>query len=406
MITDQKDLRGGYPLWLKASGTSVRTRHALKRETCDVAIVGGGISGALTALALVNSGFDVVVIDRRNPGSGSTAASTAMIQFELDTPLSELSDKIGAKKATRAYQRSLKAVNNLKSLIQANGIEAAWRDRAALYLAGNEMGWRGLRDEAKLRQKSGLPSRFIDAASLNRTYDINRTGAILSSGAAELNPAQLTAGALRAAQRKGARIYADCEVTSLEADRDGVELTTDSGGTISCRKAVMATGYETLKSLPKGLFDITSSWAIATQPLADKDFWPTRCLIWEAADPYLYLRATDDNRILAGGEDSGLTDPQRRDAAIEAKSAKLLKAVNRLLPGRDMRIDYAWAGAFATSRTGLPIIGEVEELPNCFAILGCGGNGITFSMAASELATAWAHGKKDPDADLFERAGE
>jgi choline dehydrogenase-like flavoprotein len=59
----------------------------LAAERCDVAVVGGGVSGALTALALSKAGFDVVVVDRRTPGKGSTLASTAMIQFEIDTPL-------------------------------------------------------------------------------------------------------------------------------------------------------------------------------------------------------------------------------------------------------------------------------------------------------------------------------
>lgn len=407
MITRHKDLRGGYPLWAQATGASVRVRRVLRSETCDVAVVGGGVSGALTALALVDAGLDVVVVDRRMPGSGSTAASTAMIQFELDTPLTELIEKIGRQRAVRAYRRSLQAVKHLHALIDKHDIDAQWVDRDALYLAGNEMGWRGLAREAAVRKRAGLPSAFLTGAELRDRFDIDRTGAILSKGAAELNPAQLTAGALRAAQAEGgARIYAGCEVTNIVASDDGILLTAGAHATIKARKVVLATGYETVAGLPSRLFDITSSWAIATDPIANDQFWPTKCLIWEAADPYLYMRATADNRILAGGEDSGLTDPDRRDAAIAAKSAKLLKAIETLLPGRSLKIAYAWAGAFATSPTGLPIISELDEMPGCLAILGCGGNGITFSMIASEIAAKWAKGRTDKDADLFERAGK
>lgn len=406
MITRKKDLRGGYPLWAKAAGASVRVRRVLKSETCDVAVVGGGVSGALTALALADAGLDVVVVDRRMPGSGSTAASTAMIQFELDTPLSELIEKIGKAKAVRAYRRSLQAVRRLKSLIHTHNIDADWTDREALYLAGDEMGRRALQREANLRKSAGLPSVYLDNVALRETFAIERTGAILSKGAAELNPAQLTAGALRVAQAKGARIYGECEVTKIEQVNGGLELAVGERGTIAAKKAVLATGYETVTGLPAHLFDITSSWAIATEPIEADQFWPTKCLIWEASDPYLYLRATADNRILAGGEDSGLTDPERRDGAIATKSVKLLKAIETLLPGRSLKTAYAWAGAFATSPTGLPIICELDEMPGCLAILGCGGNGITFSMIASEIASKWAKGKTDKDADLFERAGK
>lgn len=407
MITRKKDLRGGYPLWTKATGSSVRVRRALQSERCDVAVVGGGVSGALTALALVDAGLDVIIVDRRLPGSGSTAASTAMIQFELDTPLTDLIEKIGRAKAVRAYQRSLLSVKHLKALIAKHDIAAEWVDRDALYLAGNQLGWRGLQEETKQRIAAGLPSKFLDSQALRAQFGIDRTGAILSSGAAEVNPARLTAGALRAAQAEGAaRIYGDCEVTKIAQGKKGIELSLGSHAKITAQKVVLATGYETVDGLPANLFDITSSWAIATEPIADEEFWPTRCLIWEASDPYLYMRATADNRILAGGEDSGLTDPDRRDAAIAAKSAKLLKAVETLLPGRSFKVAYAWAGAFATSPTGLPIIQELDEMPGCLAILGCGGNGITFSMIASEIAAKWAKGKADKDADLFERAGK
>lgn len=406
MITNQKDLRGGNPLWIKSPHSTVRARTTLSQEQCDVVVVGAGVSGALTALMLTEKGFDVVVVDRRKPTTGSTAASTAMIQFELDTPITELSEKIGAKNARRAYQRSLRAVEDLKDFITRHKIKAEWRDRDALYLAGNEMGFRALQSEAKERQKAKLPSTYIDREQLLKTYGIDRTGAIVSQGAAELNPTQLTAGALRAAQRAGCRIYQDHEVTKVDSDTAGVCLTTSHGGTIHAKRVVFATGYETVKGLPTGKFDITSSWAIATKPQAPEKLWPTRCLIWEASDPYLYMRTTADHRILIGGEDSGLTDPERRDAAIPAKSEKLLRAAKALLPNLKLEVAHAWAGAFAVSPTGLPIITELDGRKNQFAILGCGGNGITFSMIAAQLASAWAQDKRDPDMDLFKDAGK
>jgi len=67
----------------------------------------------------------------------------------------------------------------------------------------------------------------------------------------------------------------------------------------------------------------------------------------------------------------------------------------------DLEIDCAWAGAFADSPTGLPCIMEMPDLPGALAILGCGGNGITFSVIAGQIAHQWAKGRRDPDADLF-----
>ena len=63
--------------------------------------------------------------------------------------------------------------------------------------------------------------------------------------------------------------------------------------------------------------------------------------------------------------------------------------------------ESAWAGCFGTSTIGLPAIGEIPNTRRCFAILGYGGNGITFSVIAAQLIQRAILGLSDPDADLF-----
>jgi glycine/D-amino acid oxidase-like deaminating enzyme len=399
--TPKKDLRGGRPLWADSPRIRVRHRSHLERETCDVAVVGAGISGALVALALAEGGHDVVIVDRAEPRHGSTLASTAMIQFELDTPLSELADTKGAATAERIWLRSFEAVRALGALIDRHGFRCGWRERDCLYLAGNLHGRRALQAEAAYRYRIGLPSTFLDSAKVASTYGIERTGAILSGGAAEVNPVQLAAACLRVAQRLGARLYSPHEVTDLRSRAHGVDLENKDGTVIAARRAVFTTGYAVLPDLPRNKFEPVSTWALATAPLPADAFWPGRCLIWEAADPYLYMRTTWDNRVVAGGEDSKLNSPDRRDAATPAKTERLLAKMRKLLPGRRLKADYAWAGAFADSPTGLPYIADVPGHRNCMAVLGCGGNGITFSVIAASIVGAWADGKADPDATLF-----
>lgn len=401
MPTVERDLRDGEPIWASTPRITVRHRSRLERERCDVAVVGAGISGALAALKLAEDGHDVVVVDRRPPCRGSTLASTAMIQFELDTSLTELADRLGARNAERAYLRSFAAIEALESVIRRHDIRCGWTRREALYLAGDRLGFRALKAEAAYRARIGLPSEYLDHGALGERFGFDRTGAILSAGAAEVNPAQLAAACLRAAQRLGARVYTEHEISEISAAQNSVDLIAADSAVITARRVVLATGYETVRGVPRDRFDIISTWAFATQPLPADAFWPGRCLVWEASDPYLYMRATADNRILVGGEDSGLTDPHRRAAATPQKAARLLKKVEALLPGRSLEIDYAWAGAFADSPTGLPYFGELDTCERCFAVLGCGGNGITFSMIAAEVVAAWAKGRSDKDADLF-----
>src|SRR3546814_17459522 len=74
-------------------------------DVCSSDLLGGGISGALIADELAAHGHEVVVIDRRDIGWGSTAASTALLQYEIDTPMTELARRHGEADAVLAYRR-------------------------------------------------------------------------------------------------------------------------------------------------------------------------------------------------------------------------------------------------------------------------------------------------------------
>jgi glycine/D-amino acid oxidase-like deaminating enzyme len=143
-----------------------------------------------------------------------------------------------------------------------------------------------------------------------------------------------------------------------------------------------------------------STWAIATPP-QPRRIWPGRALIWEASEPYLYLRATADGRVICGGEDEPFTDEARRDALIPAKAETIAAKLAALLPGVDPTAAFAWAGAFGTTPTGLPILRRLPRRPRIHSVLGYGGNGITFSRIAAEMIATELAGGKDRDSDVF-----
>ena len=80
----------------------------------DVVIVGGGMSGSLTALSLAKAGLKVAVLDKRMMGTGSTSANTGLLQYSNDIMLHELIDQIGEKDAVRFYQHWYEAMDDLE----------------------------------------------------------------------------------------------------------------------------------------------------------------------------------------------------------------------------------------------------------------------------------------------------
>ena len=66
------------------------------------------------------------------PGRGSTAASTAMLQWEIDRSLTELTELYGLDKAADIYRRSYAATADLCDYIQALGISCLFSRRSSL----------------------------------------------------------------------------------------------------------------------------------------------------------------------------------------------------------------------------------------------------------------------------------
>ena len=118
MVTKPKDLRTGQSIWDARRERGVAHLPLSADVNTTVLVIGAGITGAMIAEALSAAGHEVVVVDKRGPAKGSTAASTALVQYEIDTPLTHLARKIGKPAAIRAWRRSRLAVDSLAARLQ------------------------------------------------------------------------------------------------------------------------------------------------------------------------------------------------------------------------------------------------------------------------------------------------
>jgi glycine/D-amino acid oxidase-like deaminating enzyme len=361
---------------------------------CDALIVGGGITGSLIAERLTRQGLDVIVIDREHPGQGSTAASTSMLLWEIDRSLAELTQTYGFERASRAYRASLNAVAGLKSLVTQLGIACEMREKNSLYLAAGDTS-NELLGEHRLRERAGLPGSFLEHGMLLDTFGIARAGALVSPGAADADPLQLSVGLLKVAVTRGARLF-DGEAVLFDAASHSVGVQLKDGYQIEARSVVLATGYVMPDIIHSTLHTVSSSWAIATKP-QPQNIWKGGALIWENSKNYLYARTTQTGRIIVGGEDSEeVTESEARDRLVPEKARTLAKKLAALWPIANTEIDFRWTGTFDTTSDGLPLIGPAPGLKGVYAAYGYGGNGITFSFLAAQLIGDLIAGSSSP----------
>ncbi len=396
------DLTTGVPFWLVKDGLKATYPKLDQDRRCDVAIIGGGITGAMVGRRFAEEGIHTVLLEGREMGYGSTGASTALLQYELDTHLIDLTRRIGAARAQRCYRLCAEAVEGIGRLAGALGVDPHYRAKRSLYLASRPQDVRVLEREWKARRQLGLEVDLLTPSDLRSRYSVERPAALLSALAGEVDPLRLTHALLAAGLRDGLEIYDRTGVARYQSDRKGVLLETADGWRIRARKAVFATGCNIPPFLPRRSVRLTSTFVVATSPLPALGGWgEDRCLIWETARPYLYARTTWDGRVIAGGADLPFKGARRLERAQDKQAGRVAARLADLFPEVRFDVDWTWAGAYAASEDDLPYIDVPGEFPNGYVVMAPGANGGVFAYVAARLLADLFAGRPNPDAELF-----
>ncbi|MGN7395366.1 FAD-dependent oxidoreductase [Peribacillus frigoritolerans] len=143
---------------------------------------------------------------------------------------------------------------------------------------------------------------------------------------------------------KGVRVYPKTKINGKILKENQTQLFIETGHTVHAQTVIFATGYEDQKEVKDKNAVILSSYAIATNQIADQAQWHDNMMIWETARPYLYARKTPGNRIIIGGLDKSTGYLEKRVPMILNNRDKLIKQLINLFPELENRIwaDYYW----------------------------------------------------------------
>lgn len=394
------NLKSGMPFWLIKDGLPFTFPKLDKDIETEIVIIGAGISGALVRYYLLNAGVQCTMIDARTIGLGSTSASTSLLQYEIDTPLYKLIDMIGKEAAERAYQLCDYAIDELEKIAKKLKMHEFERKKS-LYYAAYKKDVPMLEKEFEARKEAGFNVQLLNEKQIYHQFGFKAPLAILSNQGAQTNAYALTHRLLQFKLGKHQDIYDRTPIVAIDTKKEGVLLKTETGFTIKAKKVIYATGYEIVEFIDKKIVDLKSTYAVVSEQYNEKKFWKDEVLIWNTADPYLYMRTTPDGRVLVGGRDEDFHNAAKRNKLIDKKTEQLTKDINTLFPDLHFKPEFSWTGTFGSTKDGLPYIGTYDKLPNSYFALGFGGNGITFSLIAAEIITDLILGKKNKDAAIF-----
>jgi glycine/D-amino acid oxidase-like deaminating enzyme len=390
-------LRSSNAFWLLKNGL-INTYPSLQENiSCDILVIGGGITGALISFKLSDEGYETTLIDKDDVAFGSTAATTAMLQYELDKPLYTLTKEIGPGPAADIYRAGVEAIRSLEQLIADLKVDCGFRTRDSIYVArtGADVKW--LMKEFEARRDSGLDVEWLRAGDLMDKYQANGKGAIRSAVGASVDAYRLSHALLaHAVAHNGLQVFDHTAQVDVQYADGGTTSTTDGGFTIRAKWIVYATGYETQSFFKEKIVDLVSTYVCISEPLDQVPESLSEAIFWTTDKPYLYMRSTPEGRVLVGGADEPFKDAGKRDKLIEEKEHILLRLFHKVMPDLKLVPDFSWAGTFGVTPDTLPYIGPHKDFPKSLFVLGYGGNGIIFSVLAMNVisdAIAGRHNK-------------
>lgn len=365
----------------------------------DVVIVGGGMSGSLSALALVEAGLSVAILDKRQMATGSTMANTGLLQYSNDIMLHELINQIGERDAIRFYNLCYESVKNLEKVANRLPISSNFIERPSICYASTDKDVEKIKVEYETLKKHDFPCAFWGPEKISQNMPFSKPAALVTYEDAEVNPYKFVHGVLDLVEEKGGHLFEFVEVNDVINVDDFVSIPT-SVGEFKCRQIVYTTGYETI---PVGKLigsDINRSFAIVTKPIRNFNNWYKQSMIWETKRPYLYIRTTVGGRIIAGGLDENKKQAPQSLAYIEELAEKLSKQLQELFPNYQIEYEYSYGATFGESIDNLPFIGQHPTKDKHFYLLGYGGNGTVYSMLGSHILRDLIISGNHPDADL------
>ena len=356
-------------------------------QSPDAIVIGAGITGTATALALTNAGLKVLVIDRGNVASGTTSAGEGNILVSDKEPGAELELALHSRDAWFEINEDIGGGFELEA-------------KGGLVVAQSESGLSGLQHLTDQQQNAGVNAQNVGTNEMRKLephLSHSITNGVYYPQDAQCQPMLATARMLRTVQARGGRFLAKANITSIITSQGRVTRVVTSAGTFGAPIVINAAG----------------TWAGQIAELAGSylPIAPRRGFILVSApSPQLIFHkvyATDYVANVASGD----ADLQSSAVVESTQSGTILIGASRERVGFKEGIDYsilrilarqaielfpiladiqllrAYRGFRPYAPDHLPISGEDQLIKGLWHNAGHEGAGIGLAPASAQLIT-------------------
>ncbi|MGN0593201.1 MAG: FAD-dependent oxidoreductase [Ruminococcus sp.] len=341
----------------------------------DVLVIGGGITGILTAFFLHQKGIPYVLAEKSRICSGTTQNTTAKITFQHRLLYHKILKSYGIETAQGYLMANQMAFEKYAAFCQK--IDCHYERKDHFVYTQNDR--RKLEEELTALEKIGYPARFCEALPL----PLQTAGAVCFPDQAQFQPLRFLAGIA-----KDLHIYEHTFVRALAHETTGITAVTDSGK-IRAEHVIVATHFPFLNKHGSYFLKLyqNRSYVIALSPAQD-----VQGMYADENQNGLSFRNYKNFLLLGGGAHrtgkKGGGWRVLRDFAREtypyAKEA------------------YSWAAQDCMSLDHMPYIGPYSKhTVHLYTASGFQKWGMTGSMLSAMLLSDMVMGVKNDFAEIF-----
>ena len=356
----------------------------------DAAIVGGGLTGCLTAYAFAAAGIKVALFEADALGRGVSGASTGWIADDPGPSFADVEKLIGLRKARGAWEAWRRAALDFAAVIRRLGLKCDLEPHGSLLVATTPEQASRLSREQKSRQAAGLDAPLIKARAIESETGISNSAGLRGRDGATINPYRATLGFAAAAKERGALIFERSAVRKIGFNRKDAEVFT-AAGSFRTRRVVIATAMPTaaLSGSLARHFWFKSSYLTLTEPVPVKirhRLGNRSAVIRDIATPAHVVRWVDDARLLIEGADGARPADRLRDKTVVQRTGQLMYELSTIYPDiSGIMPAYGWAAPYALTGEGLPYFGPHRNFPHQLFAFGDSSPGVTGAYLASRV---------------------
>ncbi|MGB5975707.1 MAG: FAD-dependent oxidoreductase, partial [Nodosilinea sp.] len=209
--------------------------------TVDVAVVGAGLAGVVTAKLLKQAGKTVALIEAERVGAGVSGHTTAKVAALQQLIYADVVKQHGKEKAQLFGESNRAAVVRLADMIAAENIDCDFEHKTNYTFATDADGLSKVKDEVDAAQSIGLPVSFVESVDL--PFPI--TGAIMMPDEAQFHPRKFALAIAATLPGNGSHVFEQTRVKTVDGE-DPCRVVTQNGPTVTAQDVVITTNLPIL----------------------------------------------------------------------------------------------------------------------------------------------------------------